>query len=287
MPVTRTPIIDVQVHAYERNHAQRPWLNHLHGPPEVTGDDMVAAMDAVGVDGALLISPWTLYRFDASYALEVHARHPGRFGLIKPFDPASPSVSEEIAEWARTPGTVGARIVLLEEATPAANDVGLARILKAGAAHNLPINILAWDKLELFEALARAYPDTQLVLDHVGLRQTFTPPPPAQPFAALEKVVALARLSNVAIKISGACTLSNEAYPYADIWPPLGKLFEAFGLARCLWGTDWTRATAFLSYAQGVDAFRSSPLLTDSERAELMGGSLTRIYRWSPSSTPH
>lgn len=287
MPVTRTPIIDVQVHAYERNHAQRPWLNHLHGPPEVTGDDMIAAMDAVGVDGALLISPWTLYRFDASYALEVHARHPGRFGLIKPFDPASPSVSEEIAEWARTPGTVGARIVLLEEATPAANDVGLARILKAGAAHNLPINILAWDKLELFEALARAYPDTQLVLDHVGLRQTFTPPPPAQPFAALEKVVALARLSNVAIKISGACTLSNEAYPYADIWPPLGKLFEAFGLARCLWGTDWTRATAFLSYAQGVDAFRSSPHLTDSERAELMGGSLTRIYRWSPSSTPH
>ena len=287
MPVTRTPIIDVQVHAYERNHAQRPWLSHLHGPPEVTGDDMVAAMDAVGVDGALLISPWTLYRFDASYALEVHARHPGRFGLIKPFDPASPSVSEEIAEWARTPGTVGARIVLLEEATPAANDVGLARILKAGAAHNLPINILAWDKLELFEALARAYPDTQLVLDHVGLRQTFTPPPPAQPFAALEKVVALARLSNVAIKISGACTLSNEAYPYADIWPPLGKLFEAFGLARCLWGTDWTRATAFLSYAQGVDAFRSSPHLTDSERAELMGGSLTRIYRWSPSSTPH
>ena len=287
MPVTRTPIIDVQVHAYERNHAQRPWLNHLHGPPEVTGDDMIAAMDAVGVDGALLISPWTLYRFDASYALEVHARHPGRFGLIKPFDPASPSVSEEIAEWARTPGTVGARIVLLEEATPAANDVGLARILKAGAAHNLPINILAWDKLELFEALARAYPDTQLVLDHVGLRQTFTPPPPAQPFAALEKVVALARLSNVAIKISGACTLSNEAYPYADIWPPLGKLFEAFGLARCLWGTDWTRATAFLSYAQGVDAFRSSPHLTDSERAELMGGSLTRIYRWSSSSTPH
>ena len=285
MPSTPTPIIDAQVHAYERNHAQRPWLGHLHGPPEVTGDDMVAAMAAVGVDGALLISPWTLYRFDASYALEVHARHPGRFGLIKPFDPASPSVSEEIAEWARTPGTVGARIVLLDEATPAATDAGLARILKAGAAHNLPINILAWDKLELFDALARAYPDTQLVLDHVGLRQTFTPPPPEHAFAALDKVVALARLQNVAIKISGACTLASEPYPYADIWPPLGKLFEAFGLARCLWGTDWTRATAFLSYAQGVDAFRSSPHLTDSERTELMGGSLTRIYRWSPSST--
>ena len=46
-----------------------------------------AAMDAVGVDGALLVSPFTLYRYDASYALEVHAAHPDRFALIKPVDP--------------------------------------------------------------------------------------------------------------------------------------------------------------------------------------------------------
>ncbi len=282
MPTIRTPIIDAQVHAYERNHSQRPWVGSLPGPAEVSGDDMVAAMDAVGVDGALLISPWSLYRFDASYALEVHARHPGRFGLIKPFDPSSPTVSEEIAEWARTPGAVGARIVLLDQPTPATTDPGLARILKAGAAHGLPINILAWDKLALFDALARAYPDTQLVLDHLGMRQAFTPPVPAQPFAALDEVVALARFENVAIKISGACTLSHQAYPYADIWPPLARLFDAFGCARCLWGTDWTRATAFLSYAQGVDVFRENTGLSDSERAALMGGSLTRLYGWSP-----
>ena len=44
--------IDAQVHAYERNHPGRPWHAVLTGPPEVTGDQMVAAMDAVGVDGA-------------------------------------------------------------------------------------------------------------------------------------------------------------------------------------------------------------------------------------------
>ena len=84
-----TPTIDSQVHAYERDHPERPWIRTLPGPSEVTGDDMVAAMDAVGVDGALLVSPWTMYRFDASYALEVYAKHPGRFGLIKPFDPSN------------------------------------------------------------------------------------------------------------------------------------------------------------------------------------------------------
>ena len=82
---TRTPIIDSQVHAYERDRPERPWIGSLEGPAEVTGDNIVAAMDAVGVDGTLLVSPYSMYRYDASYALEVYAKHPGRFGLIKPF----------------------------------------------------------------------------------------------------------------------------------------------------------------------------------------------------------
>ena len=56
------------------------------GRREVTGDDAVAFMDRVGVDGALFVSAFSLYRFDASYAVEVQARHPGRFGIIKPLN---------------------------------------------------------------------------------------------------------------------------------------------------------------------------------------------------------
>src|ERR1700680_4706788 len=105
-------VIDAQVHAYERDHPGRPWAAVLHGPPEVTGDDMVAAMDAVGVDGALLVSPFTMYRYDASYALQVRAAHPGRFALIKPVDPTDPAVENTIADWAATDGAVGVRIMM-------------------------------------------------------------------------------------------------------------------------------------------------------------------------------
>ena len=76
-------IIDAQVHCYERDHPGRPWAAHLHGPPEVTGDDMVAAMDAVGVDGAILVSPWTLYRFDPSYVQAVQAAHAASDRLMR------------------------------------------------------------------------------------------------------------------------------------------------------------------------------------------------------------
>ena len=278
---TQTPTIDSQVHAYERNRPERPWNGFLQGPDEVTGDDMMAAMDAVGVDGALLVSPFSMYRYDAGYALEVYATHPGRFGLIKPFDPQSEAVADEIAEWAGTPGVVGARIMLTAQSFEA-DDPGLNRILAAGAQAGIPVNVMCSGKLPLLRELARRHPDTQVVVDHVGLIQPFEPPAPPEPFADLANVVSLAACDNVAIKISGACTLSHRPFPYPDIWQPLGKVFDAFGFDRCMWGTDWTRAVGLLTYEQGLEAFRVTDQLSDSERTALMGGTLVKIYNWSP-----
>ena len=47
-------------------------------------------MDAVGVDGAIIVSTFNLYRYDPSYALEVYANYPDRFRVVKPIDPADP-----------------------------------------------------------------------------------------------------------------------------------------------------------------------------------------------------
>ena len=280
---TQTLTIDSQVHAYERDRPERPWSGSLPGPDEATGDHMVAAMEAVGVDGALLVSPFSMYRYDASYALEVYAKHPGRFGLIKPFDPQAEAVAEQIAEWAATPGVVGARIMLTGQSFEA-DDPGLQRILAAGAKASIPVNVLCSGQLPLLRELARRHPDTRVVVDHVGLTQPFGPPVPPDPFADLADVVSLAACDNVAIKISGACTLSHQPFPYPDIWEPLGKLFDAFGLDRCMWGTDWTRAVDLLTYEQGVEAFRVTEQLSDSERRVLMGESLANIYNWSPGT---
>ena len=52
-------IIDSQVHAYEANTSRRPWYSVPNWPDHVTGDEMVAAMDKVGVDGAIFISAFS------------------------------------------------------------------------------------------------------------------------------------------------------------------------------------------------------------------------------------
>ena len=276
------PTLDSQVHAYERNHPGRPWAGVLHGPAEVTGDQMVAAMDAVGVDGAVLVSPFSMYRYDASYALQVSAAHPSRFRLVKPVDPADPAVADRIADWAAIEGTVGIRIMLRDEVSADPADPGLNRALAAAAQHSLPVNLLCWGRLEQAAQLAARNPDARVVIDHLGLQQPFEPPPPPEPFAGLPKVLALAACDNIAIKISGACTLSHQPFPYKDIWDPLGRIFDAFGFDRCMWGTDWTRAVALLTYEQGVEAFRVTDRLSDGDRAMLMGGTLERVYNWLP-----
>ena len=275
--------LDAQVHAYERNHPGRPWVGTLAGPAEVTGDQMVAAMDAVGVDGAVLVSPFSMYRYDASYAKEVYTAHPDRFALVKPVDPTDPAVADTIADWAATNGTVGIRVFLRDNVSTDPADPGINHVLAVAAQHSLAVNLACTGRLNQAGGLASRNPNTQLVIDHLGLPQPQVPPAPVQPFAALPKLLALAVHANIAVKISGACTLSHEPFPYKDLWDPLGRIFDAFGFERCLWGTDWTRAVGLLTYEQGVEAFRVTDRLSDSERAALMGETLTRVYNWSPS----
>jgi L-fuconolactonase len=274
--------IDVQVHCYERNHPGRPWVSVLAGPPEVTGPDMIKAMDAVGVDGALLISVFAMYRWDASYAVAEHKAHPDRFALIKPVNPNDPKVAETVAEWGAMDGTVAVRIMMNPDVSSDPADPGINRVLAAAGKADMPVNLMARGRLEQVGELAKRNPGTTLVIDHLGLEQPFVPPAPKEPWVELPKLLALAPHKNIVVKISGACTLSHEKFPFKDIRAPVSRIIDTFGLDRCMWGTDWTRAVNVLNYKDGVEAFRAKDWLSDSDRATLMGGSLSKIYGWAP-----
>ncbi len=277
------PIIDSQVHAYEANTPKRPWRTEPNWKsPHVTGDEMVAAMDKVGVDGAIFVSAFSLYGYDASYAIEVQRAHPGRMAIIKPVNPDDPKVGDVIAEWKKQPGAVGIRIFLREEDPRPPTDPGFDRVLKAAVQHNLPVNFLCWGKIDQGTQLIDRHPNARFVLDHLGILQPRKPPAPPQPWTDLPKVLELAKRSNVVIKVSGACTLSKQPYPFPDIWDPLAKIFDAWGFERCLWGTDWTRAETVVNFEQSVRPFVESKRLSDSDRAMLMGGACAKVYGWSP-----
>ena len=261
-------IIDAQVHAYDANTSERPWqlspgapAYHFHD--HVTGDEVVEAMDRVGVDGAILVSPISMYQYDASYAVEVQRAHPGRFGIVKPIDSDDRAAVDVIAEWKRVPGAVGIRILMGAGWPGKPNHAGLDQILREAARLEFPVNFFCWGHLDAAKELIDRHPQTRFVIDHLGLPQPLTPPVPAAPWSDLPKVLELARRPNAALKLTGACTLSHKPYPFPDIWDPLARLFDAWGFDRCLWGTDWTRAVKVVDYDETVQAFRLTDRLSE------------------------
>jgi predicted TIM-barrel fold metal-dependent hydrolase len=273
-------VIDAQVHAYEHNHPGRPWAGTLPGPAAVTGDDMIAAMDAVGVHRALLVSPWTMYRTDTSYAVEVHRDHPDRFRLVAPIDPYEQGADAVIA-WAGVAGAAGIRLMAAITEGFRPDDRPVTATIEAAQTAGFPVSVFCPNQLWILDELARLHPDTQFILDHLGLTQPLAPPRPIDPFADLDNVLALAQNQNVAVKLTGVCTLSHRRFPFEDLWPPLYRVFDAFGIQRCMWGSDWTRTVDFLTYSDSVAAFHEQLPLSGNERAALMGGVVKRIFAWT------
>jgi L-fuconolactonase len=145
------------------------------------------------------------------------------------------------------------------------------------------VNILCWGNIDAGASIIDRFPETRFIIDHMAILQPRTPPAPPNAWADLPKVLALAKRPNAVIKVSGACTLSHQPYPYPDIWDPLARIFDAWGLDRCLWRTDWTRASAVVNYEQATRPFLDTDHLSDSERAMLMRGACAKAYRWAPT----
>jgi predicted TIM-barrel fold metal-dependent hydrolase len=127
------PVIDVQVHPFDRNHPGRPWASPSHGLNSATGEEMVAAMNSVGVDGAIMVSSFSAYEYDPSYALEVYNTYPDKFRVVTPVDATNPAIDDVVAKWAATPGARGIRIRMRDGLPMEADHPGLNRAFAAAA----------------------------------------------------------------------------------------------------------------------------------------------------------
>jgi L-fuconolactonase len=275
-------IIDAQVHAYEANSSSRPWVSdeETRSLPEATDEQTIATMDASGVDGAILVSTWVKYHDDTSYAEEVYGRYPDRFRLVAPIDPMAERLDERVERWKTVPGAVGFRILFMPRAEYGPDHPGVTSTIARATAAGMPVNVFSWGNLGAIDTLARNHPDAQLVIDHCGMHQPLGRRKLEHPFADIDQVLALAALPNLALKLTGVFSVSHQPFPYEDTWGPIARLIDAFGVDRCMWGTDWTRAVVALTYDEATSAFRDHLPLSDSDRAAIMGDNVARIYGW-------
>ena len=83
-------IIDSQVHAYEANTPKRPWHSVPNWPATSPATRWWRRWTRSASTARSSSPPSRMYRYDASYAVEVQRAHPGRFGHRQAGRPGRP-----------------------------------------------------------------------------------------------------------------------------------------------------------------------------------------------------
>jgi predicted TIM-barrel fold metal-dependent hydrolase len=271
-----SPIVDAQVHIWANGPPTSPPHRHVSS---FSADELLAEMDAAGVDAALLHPPgWD--PDGNQVAVEAASRYPDRLAILGHFPLDQPESRALIDGWKDRPGMLGLRFALLRPHQRAWwTDGTMDWLWPAAERAQVPIALLAGEFLPVVARVAERHPGLKLAIDHLG-RTGRTQDAPA--FANLADLLALARFPNVAVKATGAPSYSSEPYPYRNIHTYLRQIYDAFGPERMFWGTDITRMPC--SWRQCITLFTDElPWLNEHDKQLIMGRAVCNWFGWHPT----
>lgn len=284
-----SPIVDAQIHL---------------GPGGI--DEALAAMDALGI-GAALIDEYWLEDFSgkphhrlagggvrpiAPTAELACQLHPDRFAYLLRVQRDDPELASVIRQCRDAPGCKALRIDpgMSQADVAAFADGGYDALLGLASDAGLPLFAFCPDSPDAFARAAVAFPDLRLIVDHCGvfsnaMRATIGGGLPARVEAAqmalFDEVCALARFPNVALKWGHASGMfDSAAWPGEGLWPILRKAVDAFGSGRVMWASDFSVNQREESWAELLFGVRGCPLLSDAERAAVLGGAVRGWLDW-------
>ncbi len=238
-------LLDPRAFPYQPDTPYRP-----AGQEIATAAQMHAMFAAYGVRNALLTQPNSGYGEDNRCMLAAIAASGGRFKGIAVV--RNEIGMDELASL-RAAGVLGIAFNVPFHGVPhyLGAEALLAKLVELDMF--LQIQVHETQLLDLLPMVERS--PVRLLIDHCG-RPTIEAGLEQPAFRAL---LALGSSGRASIKLSGYGKFSRQAHPFADAWPFIRALVDAFGLDRCMWGSDWP----FLRSPDRVDY---GPLLTLATR---------------------
>jgi L-fuconolactonase len=272
-------VADSQVHIWAASTPERPWpaRHQPHRPEPITAEDLLREMAAAGVDRVVLVPPsWEGERNDV--VLAAARAHPRRFAVMGRLDPEAPQSREALREWRTQAGLLGLRFTFHRPSLQPLLTEGRADWVWAQAERlGLPVMLTCPHAIiHHVERIAERHPGLRLTLDHMGLLPGTKD---GEAFRDFDKLLALARRPNVAVKASALPCYTSDIYPYRRLHEYVVRAVDAFGPERVFWGTDLSRLTC--SYRQAVTMFTEEmPSLGPREKEWVMGRALCRWLGW-------
>lgn len=298
-------LIDAHHHFQDLARFDYPWLMDRSRPPPLEGDlEPIRrsylpddyALDTAGTDILATVhveNGWN--RRDSvgetRWLQSLAAKAPRLGAIVAYADLAAPDVEAILeAHLTASPLVRGIRQVLNWHETPAlrvATSPGLMeeprwregfRLLRR---HGLSFDLqLYWPQMEQAFTLAKTFPDTPIVLNHLGMPIDRTPEALQTWRAALRR---LAAAPNLCVKLSGF-GLGAPNWHRTAVLPLLETALSAFGARRCMVGTNLPVDSLFARPAAIFDTIGAfvAPL-SETEREAVLIGTAMRVYRIRPT----
>lgn len=233
------------------------------------------------VDGAVLVQRRDEH--DNSYLLECAHRFPNRFSVVGSVDSAGEGAPAELERWAAA-GISGLRLLAVER-SPGDDPLALWRkAMELG----LPMSCSGSTEVfasDNFRALIAELPDLAIVIEHMAVH-TDARGHPEPPYTEYRKVLGLASLPNVFMKVTGfgeymprptAATL--RPFDLANVPPYLDMAIEAFGPQRLMFGSGFPPVSGREGYGNAIRYVREYLTRRSvADREAILGGTAASLF---------
>ena len=272
--------IDAHQHFWKYSTTEYGWIDESMAvlKRDFLPGDLAPLLDANGLDGSIAVQARQSLE-ETRWLLDL-AQVNGRIkGVVGWAELCSAELPEQLNEFSKSKKLVGVRHVV--QAEPDDGFMlrpefrrGIAQL----AAFDLVYDLLLFPKhLRAAVQLVREFPEQAFVLDHI-----------AKPLIAdgvLEPwrgaIGELAQFPHVSCKLSGMVTEARwQKWSYEDFVPYLDVVFEAFGPARLMIGSDWPVCTVSADYVRTLGIVEKYiEQFSTGERDAMLGGNCARVYQ--------
>lgn len=271
-------IVDTHLHLIELGRFRYPWLDDV--PALNRTFDLAAYRGeaaALGIEAMLHMEVDVAEADIAGETAYVTGLGDGVVGAIAACRPEAPTFAASLEQAAANPRVRGLRRILHTQPDELSRAPLFAENLRRLAAYDLSFDLCVLARqLPLAAELVRACPDVRFVLDHCGVPDVAGKA--LDPWRA--DMTALARLPNVACKISGVVAYAGPDWTVDDLRPFVEHAIECFGWDRVVWGSDWPVCTLTADLTRWVAATHAILAGTsEAEREKLLSANARRIYR--------
>ena len=125
------------------------------------------------------------------------------------------------------------------------------------------------EQVDSLQAVIDECPDLRIAIGHFGMVTT----------DGWERQIALARNKNVYVESGGLTWLFHkEFYPYPSAIDAIITARDICGMDKLMWGSDYPRTMADITYIMAVRFIEETNKLTASEKDAFLGGNAMRFY---------